>query len=78
MKVLISKPGIPIENFNKTTFYAITNNNKSPIGELSLRSGMMIMGHKIFTCSSGHPILFSEIQLYADPDDYNNLLKKNI
>ena len=38
----------------------------------------MIVGHKIFTCFSDHPILFSEIQLYADPDDYNNLLKKNI
>ena len=76
MKVLISKSGIPIEKINKNTSYAITNIKKSPIGGSNLRSGMMVLGHKIFTCSSGHPILFSEIQLYADPDDYNNLLKE--
>ena len=76
MKVLISKPGIPIEKINKDSFYAITNNNRSPIGGASLWSGMLLIGNKILTCSSGHPILYSEIPIYADPKDYNDLLKE--
>ena len=76
MKVLISKPGIPIEKINKNSFYAITNNNRSPIGGASLWSGMLLIGNKLLTCSSGHPILYSEIPIYADPKDYNDILKE--
>ena len=71
MKVIISKPGIPIEQINRESFFAVNNNNKSPIGGASLWSGMMLIGNKIFTCSSGHPILYSELPVYDDPIKYN-------
>ena len=35
----------------------------------------MLIGNKIFTCSSGHPILYSELPVYDDPKKYNELLK---
>ena len=76
MKVLISKPGVPIEKINKNSFYAITNNNRTPIGGASLWSGMILLENKLLTCSSGHPILYSEMPIYADPKDYNDLLKE--
>ena len=75
MKVLISKPGIPIERINADSFYAVTNNNRSPIGGSSLWNGMMLIKNIIYTCSSGHPILFSEIPLYDEPNKYNLILK---
>ena len=76
MKVIISKPGIPIDKINKDSFFAVSNNNKSPIGGASLWNGMMLIGNIIYTCSSGHPILYSEIPLFDNPIKYNDLLKK--
>ena len=75
MKVLISKPGIPIEKINADSFYAVINNNRSPIGGASLWNGMMLIKNTLYTCSSGHPILFSEVPLYDEPNKYNNILK---
>ena len=75
MKVIISKPGIPIDKIDRDSFYAVNNNNKSPIGGASLWNGMMLIGNIIYTCSSGHPILYSELPLYDDPNKYNQLLK---
>ena len=75
MKVIISKPGITIDKINKDSFFAVSNNNKTPIGGSSLWSGMMLIGNIIYTCSSGHPILYSEIPLYDNPDKYNEILR---
>ena len=75
MKVIISKPGIPIEEINKESFFAVSNNNKSPIGGASLWNGMMLLGNILYTCSSGHPILYSELPVYDEPKKYNNNLK---
>ena len=75
MKVLISKPGVPIDKINRDSFFAVNNNNKSPIGGASLWNGMMLIGNIIYTCSSGHPILYSELPLYDDPNKYNQILK---
>lgn len=76
MKIMISKPGIKIEDINKESFYALVNNNNSPIGGQSLWNGMMILGNKIYTCSSGCPIQYSELPLYADPTNYRDILKE--
>ena len=76
MKVIISKPGISIEKINRDSFFAVSNNNRSPIGGASLWSGMMLIGNILYTCSSGHPILYSELPLYDDPNNYNYLLKE--
>lgn len=75
MKVLISKPGIPLEKINANSFYAITNNNRSPIGGASLWSGMMLINNILYTFSSGHPILYSELPIYDEPSKYNKILK---
>ena len=75
MKVIISKPGITIDKINKDSFFAVSNNNKTPIGGSSLWSGMMLVENIIYTCSSGHPILYSELPLYDDPNKYNYLLE---
>lgn len=75
MKVIISKPGIKIEDINKDSFYAVTNNNKTPIGGRSLWNGMMLIENIIYTCSSGNNILFSEIPLYANTSEYGIKLK---
>ena len=75
MKIIISKPGIPIDKIEKDSFFAVKNNNNSPIGGSSLWNGMMLIGNIIYTCSSGHPLLYSEIRLYDDPNKYNNILK---
>jgi hypothetical protein len=77
MKVIISKPGIKIEDINKDSFYAVVNNNNSPIGGQSLWSGMMLVGNKIYTCSSGCPLLYSELPSYAEPEQYSNKLKED-
>ena len=75
MKVIISKPGIKIEDINSDSFYAINNVYKNPIGTNSLWNGMMLIGNKLFTASSGHPILYTDIPIYSNPEDYNNILK---
>ena len=76
MKVIISKPGIPIEKINRDSFFAVSNNNNSPIGGASLWNGMMLIGNILYTCSSGHPILYSELPLYDEPNKYNDMLKE--
>ena len=75
MKIMISKPGIPIEQINKESFFGVSNNNNSPIGGASLWSGMLLIGNIIYTCSSGHPILYSELPIYDEPYKYNYILK---
>ena len=77
MKVMISKPGIPIEKINKNSFYALCNNNNSPIGGLSNWNGMMILGNILYTVSSENTIKYSEIPIYEEPKKYNNKLKQN-
>ena len=49
---MISKPGIPIEEINQDSFYALCNNNNSPIGSLSNWNGMMLLGNILYTVSS--------------------------
>ena len=78
MKVIISKPGIKIEDINKDSFYAVVNNNNSPIGGQSLWNGMMLLENRIYTCSSGCPLLYSEIPSYADPSQYSDKLKEEL
>ena len=77
MKVMISKPGIPIEEINQYSFYALCNNNNSPIGALSNWNGMMLLGNILYTVSSENTIKYSEIPIYEDPNKYNKLLKEN-
>ena len=36
---------------------------------------MMLLGNILYTCSSGHPILYSELPVYDEPKKYNNNLK---
>ena len=76
MKVMISKPGIPIDKIDRDSFFTVVNNNNSPIGKNSLWNGMMLIGNIVYTCSSGHPILYSEIPLYDDPNKYNKIITK--
>ena len=75
MKIIISKPGISIDQINKESFFGMSNNNNSPIGGSSLWSGMLLIGNIIYTCSSGHPILYSELPIYDEPYKYNDILK---
>ena len=77
MKVMISKPGIPIEKINQNSFYALCNNNNSPIGALSNWNGMMILGNILYTVSSENTIKYSEIPIYEDPNKYNEKLKES-
>ena len=56
MKVMISKPGIPIEKINKNSFYGLCNSNKTPIGMSSIWNGMMLIGDILYTCSSDNSI----------------------
>ena len=77
MKVMISKPGIPIEEINQYSFYALCNNNNSPIGSLSNWNGMMLYGNKLYTVSSENTIKYSEIPIYEEPKKYNEKLRKN-
>ena len=77
MKIMISKPGIPIELINKNSFYALCNNNNSPIGDLSIWNGLMITDNIIFTVSSENTIKYSEIPLYDEPSIYNEKLKES-
>ena len=75
MKVMVSRPGITIENINKDSFYALCNNNNSPIGGKSVWNGMMILGNILYTCSSDNIIKYSEIPIYEDPNKYNKKLR---
>ena len=77
MKVMISKPGIPIEEINQDSFYALCNNNNSPIGALSNWNGMTLLGNTLYTVSSENTIKYSEIPIYEDPNKYNKQLKEN-
>ena len=77
MKVMISKPGIPIEDIDQDSFYALSNNNNSPIGGLSNWNGMMLLGNTLYTVSSENTIKFSEIPIYEEPYKYNDKLKNN-
>ena len=76
MKVIISKPGIKIEDINKDSFYAATNNYKAPIGSKSVWNGMMLVDNKIYAVSSGNHILYSEIPLYDNYSEYDIKLEK--
>ena len=77
MKVMISKPGIPIEEINQNSFYALCNNNNSPIGALSNWNGMMLLGNVLYTVSSENTIKYSEIPIYEEPEKYNDKLIEN-
>ena len=77
MKVMISKPGIPIEEINQKSFYALCNNNNSPIGALSNWNGMMLLGNVLYTVSSENTIKYSEIPIYEEPKKYNDKLIEN-
>lgn len=75
MKVMISKPNIDIKDINKDSFYALCNNNNSPINGTSIWNGMLIMNNILYTFSSDNLIKYSEIPIYADPSLYNQKLK---
>ena len=77
MKVMISKPGIPIEQINQHSFYALCNNNNSPVGALSNWNGMALIDNILYTVSSENTIKYSEIPIYEEPNKYNEKLKKN-
>ena len=77
MKVMISKPGISIEDINQDSFYALCNNNNSPIGALSNWNGMMLLGNILYTVSSENTIKYSEIPIYEDPIKYKEKLMEN-
>ena len=64
MKVMISKPGIKIENINKDSFYDITNCNETPIGGSSIWNGLMLIGDILYTCSSDNFIKYSKLLVF--------------
>ena len=72
MKCMISKPGIKIEDINQESFYGVNNVNNTPVGSGSLWNGMMLLGNKLYTCSSGCRVRVSEIPVYADAKEYEN------
>ena len=71
MKVMVSKPGIPIEEITQDSFYAITNVNDTPVGSASLWNGMMIVDDILYTCSTNCTLRKSKIPVYAEASDYN-------
>lgn len=75
MKVMISKPHIDIKDINKDSFYALCNNNNSPVNGTSIWNGMMIVNNILYTFSSDSTIKYSEIPIYADPNIYNQKLR---
>lgn len=77
MKIMISKPGIPIERINQNSFYALCNNNNSPIGSVSIWNGLMLLNNILYTVSSDNTIKYSEIPIYDEPSKYNEKLKEN-
>ena len=66
MKVIVSKPGISVENINKDSFYAVCNNNDTPVGQAGLWNGMMLLGNDLYTVTGGYPIRHSEVPLYVE------------
>ena len=75
MKVMISKPNIDIKDINKDSFYALCNNNNSPVNGTSIWNAMMIINNSLYTFSSDNTIKYSEIPIYADPNMYNQKLR---
>jgi len=75
MKVMISKPNIDIKDINKDSFYALCNNNNSPINGTSIWNGMMVLNNILYTFSSDNQIKYSEIPIYVDPNLYNQKLR---
>ena len=75
MKVMISKPNIDIEDLDKDSFYALCNNNNSPVNGTSIWNGMIIVNNILYTFSSDNTIKFSEIPIYAEPYIYNQKLR---
>ena len=75
MKVMISKPNIDIKDINKDSFYALCNNNNSPVNGTSIWNGMIIVNNILYTFSSDNTIKFSEIPIYVDPNMYNQKLR---
>ena len=75
MKVMISKPGIDIENINKNSFYALCNNNNSPIGGKGLWNSIILVNDILYTCSSDNNIQYSEIPIFEDPNKYKDQLR---
>lgn len=72
MKVIVSKPGIPIEEIDGDSFYAVANVNDTPVGGSSLWNGMMIVGDVLYTCSTNCKLRTSKIPVYADKDSYKS------
>jgi hypothetical protein len=70
MKVMISKPNIDVKDINKESFYALCNNNNSPVNGTSIWNGLMIVNNTLFTFSSDNTIKFSEIPIYVEPTQY--------
>ena len=75
MKVMISKPNIDIKDINKDSFYALCNNNNSPVNGTSIWNGMMIVNNILYTFSSDNTIKYSEIPIYSEPKLYNQKLR---
>ena len=75
MKVMISKPNIDIKDINKNSFYALCNNNNSPVNGTSIWNGMMIVNNILYTFSSDNTIKYSEIPIYAEPNLFNQKLR---
>jgi len=73
MKVIISKPGIKIENINIDSFYGLTNVNKNQIGTNSLWNGMMLIGNKLFAVSSDYNLLDLNKKVIQNIIYYNHL-----
>ena len=74
MKVMISKPNFDIKDINKDSFYALCNNNNSPVNGTSIWNGMIIVNNILYKFSSDNTIKFSEIPIYANPNMYNQKL----
>jgi len=75
MKVMISKPNIDVKDLNKDSFYALCNNNNSPINGTSIWNGMMIANNILYTFSSDNTIKYSEIPIYEEPTKYSQKLR---
>ena len=73
MKCMISKPGVKIEDINQDSFYGVNNVNNTPVGGSSLWNGMMLLGDKLYTCSTGCKVRVSDIPVYADEKDYEDV-----
>ena len=75
MKVMISKPNIDIKDINKNSFYALCNNNNSPVNGTSIWNGIMIINNILYSFSSNNIIKRSEIPIYSNPNLYNQKLR---